>query len=322
MRKGWRVHCGDSDGQVTYSPRPTPDIVGGYAKRTSVPYNFEVDMDCRACLWKMSCGSSKDIGEPRLWQDTSVDIQHFNGMSQVVVRKDYCCNGANCTGATSWDSGLCWRENWSLWRRKLSYGRLFWVVGASSQTKEQQQQFYWRMLTSLLNNPGNLGWTSKIKHNINKGDAPPICQSVCEIPLFRQDQGLARKLFKKMLEKDVIQHCSSPIALVGKKDGWRSSILHGLLEGRCCDKWCCSGSAMCLPPSIGWWTWHGSGWICSAWWTSCLVHVLWRCHHYWEDIPSTSPEPDPCVSKAMWSRSQANQRNVFCSLNKWSFSDT
>ena len=67
----------------------------------------------------------------------------------------------------------------------------------------------------------DVGRTSKIRHEIHTGDAPPIRQPVRRIPPARREE--VRGLLKDMLERDVIQPSSgpwaAPIVLVQKKDG-------------------------------------------------------------------------------------------------------
>ena len=67
----------------------------------------------------------------------------------------------------------------------------------------------------------DLGRTSKLRHHINTGQAPPIRQPVRRVPPHRR--GEVRELLDQMLDKGVIEPSASPwaspIVLVQKKDG-------------------------------------------------------------------------------------------------------
>ena len=66
-----------------------------------------------------------------------------------------------------------------------------------------------------------LGRTSKVQHQINTGDAPPVRQPPRRLPFHQR--GDVHRMMGEMLEKGVIEEThgpwSSPIVLVGKKDG-------------------------------------------------------------------------------------------------------
>ena len=67
----------------------------------------------------------------------------------------------------------------------------------------------------------DLGCTDRVKHTINTGAAHPIRQPVRRMPYGKRE--IERKEVEKMLEKGIIEPSnspwSSPIVLVGKKDG-------------------------------------------------------------------------------------------------------
>ena len=70
-------------------------------------------------------------------------------------------------------------------------------------------------------NNGDIGRTSQVQHSIDTGNAPPIRQHTRRTaPAVREQYG---KLIQEMLDKDVIQHSSSPwaspVVLARKKDG-------------------------------------------------------------------------------------------------------
>ena len=83
--------------------------------------------------------------------------------------------------------------------------------------------------------PGEpLGQNSKIHHNINTGDKPPIRQRFRRLPpTFKEE---VRTLIRDMLDKDVIKPSSSPwaspIVLIKNKDGsTRFSVDYHKLNG-------------------------------------------------------------------------------------------
>jgi hypothetical protein len=95
------------------------------------------------------------------------------------------------------------------------------ATSVAAVTAEKQE-----VLLNLVEESGadlsaDLGRTDKLQHRINTGDAHPIRQSVCRVPLHRQEE--VRKLLNQMLEKGVIEPSTSPwaslIVLVQKKDG-------------------------------------------------------------------------------------------------------
>jgi hypothetical protein len=88
-----------------------------------------------------------------------------------------------------------------------------------------ERDLFYQLLLSYADvmacSTSDLGRTDKLQHRINTGDAHPIRQSVCRVPLHRQEE--VRKLLNQMLEKGVIEPSTSPwaslIVLVQKKDG-------------------------------------------------------------------------------------------------------
>ena len=67
----------------------------------------------------------------------------------------------------------------------------------------------------------DLGHTTAVRHQINTGNAPPIRQRPRQIPPAHCQE--TKHLIKDMLNKNIIQHSSSPwaspVVLVQKKDG-------------------------------------------------------------------------------------------------------
>ena len=68
---------------------------------------------------------------------------------------------------------------------------------------------------------GDLGRTWVLRHKINTGDALPIHQQACRLPLNQRD--MVQKMILGMLEQGIIEPAdgswSSPIVLAKKKDG-------------------------------------------------------------------------------------------------------
>ena len=107
-------------------------------------------------------------------------------------------------------------------------------------TGNQKDKFY----TLLINYSSifattdlELGKTDKPRHQIETGNATPICQAArCICPVRREE---VCGLLKQMQEKDVIQQSSSPLAspiVLVKKKRWNHKILCGLPQNQQCYK--------------------------------------------------------------------------------------
>ena len=96
-------------------------------------------------------------------------------------------------------------------------------VGADLSEDEQRKflNLVYKYADIFAGSGGDLGRTSKLKHCINTGTAPPIRQPVRRISPQRRDE--VRQLIDDMLGKGVIERSTSPwaspIVLVRKKDG-------------------------------------------------------------------------------------------------------
>jgi hypothetical protein len=80
----------------------------------------------------------------------------------------------------------------------------------------------------------DLGRTDLVQHHINTGDAAPIRQRPRRLPLAKKEE--AEKAILEMQKQNVIEPSSSPwsspIVLVGKKDGSKSRTSLSLLPVR------------------------------------------------------------------------------------------
>ena len=91
----------------------------------------------------------------------------------------------------------------------------------SEKQSKQLAQFLDKYQKVFAKNSEDLGRTSVVQHRIDTGDHPPIKQRPRRIPIHKRE--IVEEEIQKMLAKGVIEPCdgpwSSPIVLVGKKDG-------------------------------------------------------------------------------------------------------
>ena len=91
-------------------------------------------------------------------------------------------------------------------------------------SEDEREQFF-MLLTEYADvfafSESDLGRTSKLKHQIYTGNAPPVRQAVRRVPPQRRQQ--VHELLNRMLKDDIIQPSSSPwaapVVLVKKKNG-------------------------------------------------------------------------------------------------------
>ena len=91
-------------------------------------------------------------------------------------------------------------------------------------SEDEREQFF-MLLTEYADvfafSESDLGRTSKLKHQIHTGNAPPVRQAVRCVPPQRRQQ--VHELLNRMLKDDIIQPSSSPwavpVVLVKKKNG-------------------------------------------------------------------------------------------------------
>ena len=99
------------------------------------------------------------------------------------------------------------------------------VEGAEQSLGEEEKAKLFALLLEyhilFATGDDHLGHTSKVKHRVDTGDAPPIRQSVRRMPQLRLQE--ANKVLDDMLDRAVIQPSSSPwaspVVLVPKRDG-------------------------------------------------------------------------------------------------------
>ena len=91
-------------------------------------------------------------------------------------------------------------------------------------SEDEREQFF-MLLTEYADvfafSESDLRRTSKLKHQIYTGNAPPVRQAVRRVPPQRRQQ--VHELLNHMLKDDIIQPSSSPwaapVVLVKKKNG-------------------------------------------------------------------------------------------------------
>ena len=139
---------------------------------------------------------------------------HKNTKIVVMEELDTVCVAATADNGEMEESGQPTQEKC----------QILWELAQNCQTtlsETEKGNFYHFLLNFEAGPNDSLGRTSRLKHSINTGNAPPIRQPARQpCPSKRQE---INQLLETMLKKDVIQPSSSPwaspIVLVQKKDG-------------------------------------------------------------------------------------------------------